>query len=84
MSYYNNCPHCGATVWREYQGKKYRASIGVEIRGAYDGVLFHACPACWGTWHRWPKKHPLRKVAEKHAAVFTAEMRTKRSRPCSE
>jgi hypothetical protein len=26
--------------------------IGVEIRGAYDGVLYWECPDCHKQWHR--------------------------------
>lgn len=62
------CPHCDADLQGEpipqeyidkgYYGPPETASthysrlIGVEIRGAYDGVLFWQCPDCGGRWHR--------------------------------
>lgn len=37
------CPECNAT------GSKI---VDVEIRGVYDGVLFHGCLDCDATFHR--------------------------------
>lgn len=31
----------------------FKRTIGVEIRGVYDGILFWQCPDCGGRWHRW-------------------------------
>jgi hypothetical protein len=31
----------------------FKRTIGVEIQGVYDGVLFYKCPDCNGRWHRW-------------------------------
>jgi hypothetical protein len=81
---YDNCPHCNADLLGEVipehiqpGGHHYRRSLGIEIRGVYDGVLFFACPDCHGTWHRWKPEHSLRLwvAAEKHRARFTATMR---------
>lgn len=59
------CPHCKADLRGEpipqdsidagYYGSSTHFSrmIGVEIRGAYDGVLFWMCPDCGVRWHRW-------------------------------
>jgi len=30
-------------------------TIGVEVSGTYDGVLYWMCPDCEGKWHRWPE-----------------------------
>lgn len=88
------CPHCDSYLWRVYDDKPaQRCGIGVEVRGVYDGVLYYACPFCFGTWHRWPKDHHLWATAETHRAWFTNEMhrgdKRQRSRqrsnpPCSE
>lgn len=65
---YDTCPHCGTSQLGDpiptMPGKRFRHTIGVQIPGVYDGVLFHECPACGGRWHRWPKGHDLRPVAE--------------------
>lgn len=66
-----HCPHCGLSLKgdpvpgeiNDYGSLK----IGIEIRGAYDGILFWQCPSCEERWHRWPEGHYLRKVAEKYA-----------------
>lgn len=72
------CPHCAAGLLGDpipqkyidegWYGTKthYDRTIGVEVRGVYDGVLYWACPDCGGTWHRWPEDHHLRARAEKH------------------
>jgi hypothetical protein len=42
-------------MWRPYgDATHWRREVGVEIRGAHDGVLFYQCPDCKGTWNRWP------------------------------
>lgn len=85
------CPHCGASLYGEIipghldadgNEQRYRRALGIEIWGVYDGVLFYACPECYGTWHRWTAQYApnLWAAAEKHRARFTAEMRVK---PCS-
>jgi hypothetical protein len=70
------CPHCGASLlgseipeadrhW--YGGATHgRREVGIEVLGAYDGVLFWRCPDCGGDWHRWPEGHPLRERAAEH------------------
>jgi hypothetical protein len=79
---YDNCPHCGADLFGDVipehiqpGGHRYQHSLGIEIRGVYDGVLFYACPYCYGTWHRWKPEHSLREAAETHRARFTETMR---------
>jgi hypothetical protein len=32
-------------------------TVGVEIQGRYDGVMYWMCPFCRGAWNRWPKGH---------------------------
>jgi hypothetical protein len=41
-------------------------AIGVEVWGAYDGVLYWMCPACLGTWLRWPREDFRHARAEKY------------------
>jgi hypothetical protein len=73
-----SCPHCkadlrGERIPQEYIDKGYYnaddpyyyRTIGVEVRGVYDGVLLWQCPDCGGRWHRWPEGHYLRDRAEK-------------------
>ena len=63
------CPHCGADLRGKqipedylragYYGawdgspRYYERTIGVEIPGLYDGMLFYQCPDCGGRWHRF-------------------------------
>lgn len=58
------CPHCNADLDNS-------RTIGVEIWGVYDGVLFWRCPDCGGSWHRWsPDDWPrLYKAAEKYVGA---------------
>lgn len=74
------CPHCGSdqrdgqipqeAVDLGYYGppttepQYYFRTIGMEIRGVYDGILFWICPDCTGTWNRWPADHFLHAVVE--------------------
>lgn len=76
----DNCPHCGtdqrgdpipaehlaAGLYGEPDSapRHYSRTIGVNIPGVYDGVLYWACPDCGGTWHRWPEGHHLRRRAQ--------------------
>lgn len=73
----HNCPHCGADlraerIPQEYIDKGYYSdadpyyyrTIGINIRGVYDGVLFWKCPDCGGEWHRWPEGDFRRAKAE--------------------
>lgn len=53
----NDCSQCG-----EQQSRIY----GVEIWGAYDGVLFWECPTCGHRWHRWPEGDFRRRRAEEY------------------
>ena len=41
-------------------------AIGIEITGAYDGVLFWQCGVCQRPWHRFPEGHYLRVRAEQY------------------
>lgn len=64
MSGLDNCPHCGVSLIgdpipekdRHHFGKEthFRREVGIEIWGAYDGILYWQCPDCGGSWHRWP------------------------------
>jgi hypothetical protein len=71
------CPHCGADlrgdpIPEEHRERypsgetHYSRTIGVEIRGVYDGVLFWLCPDCNFKWHRFDKRSPYRARAEKY------------------
>jgi hypothetical protein len=65
---HETCPHCGTDqrgqpIPGDPQGRRYSRTLGVEIRGVYDGVLYWQCPDCGGTWHRWPEGDPLRHAA---------------------
>jgi hypothetical protein len=73
------CEHCGADlrgapIPQEHLDQGHHApssthylrTIGVELRGVYDGVLYWMCPDCGGTWHRWPEGHELRSRAAGH------------------
>jgi rubredoxin len=60
VEYY--CPHCGVNLRGDpipeksqevFGASHYGREIGVEVRGAYDGVLYWECPVCEGTWQRW-------------------------------
>jgi predicted RNA-binding Zn-ribbon protein involved in translation (DUF1610 family) len=31
----------------------YQRTIGVEVWGVYDGMLYFMCPDCGYAWHRW-------------------------------
>lgn len=41
------CPRCGTD----------EHTVGVEVTGVYDGILFWRCTACRTAWHRWPEGH---------------------------
>lgn len=58
------CPYCEKDLSYEFEGNTYSRKEGHEIRGAYDGVLFWACPYCGHAWQRWPKGERLHKVAQ--------------------
>lgn len=59
------CPHCTVSLQgkpipesqREFYGDAthYSRTVGVEIRGVYDGILLWQCPDCHGRWPRWTK-----------------------------
>lgn len=70
------CPHCkadmtGEPIPKEYLDAGYYSSgsthysrtIGVEVRGVYDGVLLWQCPDCGKRWHRFGPDHHLYLVA---------------------
>lgn len=73
-----HCPKCsadlrGTPIPQKYIDAGYYApgtthysrTIGVEISGVYDGVLFWQCPDCGGRWHRWPEGSAYRDRAER-------------------
>lgn len=62
----SSCPHCASNLIYEKNSRMYERTIGVEVRGVYDGVLFWQCPDCAGRWHRWPEQHPYRELAERY------------------
>jgi predicted RNA-binding Zn-ribbon protein involved in translation (DUF1610 family) len=74
-----HCPHCGSSQQgeeipeesRQYYSyaTHYIRTIGQEIPGVYDGVLYWFCPDCGGKWHRWPEGHYLRNRAEKYVTA---------------
>lgn len=77
MTNLESCPHCGADLRgeeiptefrRDYRMTHYMRTIGVEVLGVYDGVLFWACPDCRQGWHRWDQaSYPRRyAAAEEH------------------
>ncbi len=45
----NVCPHCNSD---QFFGSSLN-TIGMEIWGIYDGVLYWMCPDCGWSWHRW-------------------------------
>lgn len=49
----NNCFPCLPYGWREPEERFFSRIIGIEIQGAYDGVLFWQCPDCGKAWQRW-------------------------------
>ena len=57
------CPHCRVHLREE-------ETIGVEVPGVFDGVLYWQCPSCDGAIHRFPAEHPLRARAEGWMAKF--------------
>jgi hypothetical protein len=66
---HTHCPHCGTDLQGDPipgdpDGRHYQRTIGVKLRGAYDGVLYWQCPDCGGRWHRWAEGDRLRRVAE--------------------
>lgn len=72
------CPHCHTDlrgepipadylVRRDYGGAThFYRTIGVNIRGVYDGALYWQCPDCGGKWHRFPEGNPYRQRAEEY------------------
>jgi Zn-finger nucleic acid-binding protein len=72
------CPHCqvnlqGAAIAedsRKFYLKStthYSRTIGVQVLGVYDGVLFWQCPDCGGRWNRWTPEHGRRyEIAEEY------------------
>lgn len=71
------CPNCRVNLRGEpipqkyldagYYGDTthYSRTIGMEVMGVYDGVLYWMCPDCAHKWHRWPAGHYLRERAAK-------------------
>lgn len=63
MNEHGYCPHCNADldggdipedIAHHYSGKKWGRALGIEVRGAYDGILIWQCPDCKGYWPRFP------------------------------
>jgi len=52
-----DCAGCGESLVYFVQGTRYSKATSVEIRGVYDGGLFHAhtveSGGCGFAWHRW-------------------------------
>ncbi|MPZ66207.1 MAG: hypothetical protein GEU83_12060 [Pseudonocardiaceae bacterium] len=79
MTTLDTCPHCGTSQLGSripteqrlaYGGAShYSRTLGVEIPGVYDGVLYWRCPDCGGRWHRFPPGHHLRQRAEPYVGV---------------
>jgi predicted RNA-binding Zn-ribbon protein involved in translation (DUF1610 family) len=79
VTHRDTCPHCGAQQLGAripvekrlyYDGAThYSRTVGVEIRGVYDGILCWACPDCGGRWHRFPPDHYLRQRATPYVKV---------------
>lgn len=54
--------------WAEGDPPRYwYRTIGVELPGVYDGILFWQCPDCGYRWHRWADKR-MRSWAEPYLA----------------
>jgi hypothetical protein len=74
-----HCPHCGvsqqgAEIPEARQGDyggdhHFSLTIDVKVRSVYDGVLYHQCPDCLGTWHRFLEDNPLRSLAARNMPV---------------
>lgn len=72
------CPSCGesfrgAEIPQEYidkgyygEGTRYYSTkLGIDVRGAYDGVLIWKCEVCNYMWPRFPEGERLHDVAVK-------------------
>lgn len=71
MNEHGYCPHCKADldgdyipveIVHSYSGKKWGRALGINVRGAYDGILIWQCPDCKGYWPRfsadtWERLH---------------------------
>lgn len=62
------CPRCAADLsywvaFKDEPPRQYYKTVGVEIRGKYDGVLYWAHWGCHA-WQRWPESHLLHSVAQ--------------------
>jgi hypothetical protein len=81
------CPHCAADLrgseipveWRASYAPgatHYSRMMGVEVQGAYDGVLYWQCPDCGGRWHRWAEGTRLHEVAKQYVERTNANTET--------
>ena len=79
MNEHGYCPKCGADldggdipadIAHHYSGKKWGRALGIEVRGAYDGVLIWQCPDCEGHWPRFPEGHRLHLTAQDIIAAW--------------
>lgn len=79
-----SCPHCDADMSGEkmtaaqresHGGTHFSRTIGVEIRGVYDGVLFWLCPDCDRPWNRWAHPDRLHYEAAYHMALWNDNKR---------
>lgn len=72
MNEHGYCPHCQADLdggdipedmRHHYSGTKWGRATGIEVRGAYDGILIWRCPDCNKHWPRFPKGGRLHAMA---------------------
>lgn len=49
-------------------------SIGVEVRGVYDGVLYWQCDYCGHAWQRWPDGSRQHEQAKKYIDMQNEKM----------
>lgn len=58
--------HLPDQPWDGVTPEYYSRTIGIEISGIYDGVLFWQCPDCGGKWHRFPEGDYRRSRADRY------------------
>jgi hypothetical protein len=62
LSFYNAIDH---DMTKPYPNTHFIRTIGIVLRGKYDGVLYRQCPDCGGKWHRFPKGDYRRDIANR-------------------
>jgi hypothetical protein len=65
---YGQC-YCLPYGDRPPEDRFFSRKIGVEIPGAYDGILYWNCPDCAANWHRWPLGHHNRVKANRYISA---------------